>query len=512
VLALRARQFREDAGPLAHPVRPESFVEINNFYTATVYEKGAEVIGMLKRLVGVEGYARALDLYFERHDGQAATIEDWLKVFEDATGRDLSRFGLWYSQAGTPRVTVSESYEDGTYRLTLSQRTPPTPDQPHKAPMVIPVAVGLLSREGKELVPTTVLELTEGSQSWTFDRLPARPVPSLLRGFSAPVILERETSAEERLVLLAHDTDPFARWEAGRALAKDTLTRMVTSDAAPGDAYLDALARLASDARQEPAFRALALRLPSQDDMAQSLHEGGVVPDPERIWEATRRLQAAIARHLEPTLAALHAEMATPGPYTPDAAAAGRRALRAQALALLTRIDGGARAGAQFEAADNMTETLAALGPLIEAGAAGGALAAFEERWRDDRLVMDKWFALQIAHAAPADAAPAAERLTGHPLFDWKNPNRFRAVFGALGMNAAGFHHESGRGYDLVSDWLIRLDPLNPQTAARLTTLFETWPRYDADRQQMMRAALERIAAAPGLSRDSAEMVSRILG
>ncbi|MEE4120099.1 MAG: aminopeptidase N [Paracoccaceae bacterium] len=512
VLALRARQFREDAGPLAHPVRPESFVEINNFYTATVYEKGAEVIGMLKRLVGEAGYRSALDLYFDRHDGQAATIEDWLAVFEEATGRDLSQFKLWYSQAGTPRVQVSETYENGTWRLTLSQRTPPTPGQPDKAPMVIPVAMGLLTKEGKELVPTTVLELTEGSQSWTFERLPARPVPSLLRGFSAPVILERETSTEERLVLLAHDTDPFNRWEAGRALAKDTLTRMVSAEAAPEAAYLDALARLAADDTLDPAFRALALRLPSQDDTAQTLHASGVVPDPQRIWEATRALQRAIARHLEPVLARLHDEMATPGHYTPDAAAAGRRALRAQALALLTRIDGGARAGAQFEDADNMTETLAALGPLIEAGAAGGALAAFEHRWQADRLVMDKWFALQVAHAAPGDAAETADRLTGHPLFDWKNPNRFRSVMGALGMNAAGFHHASGAGYALVADWLIRLDPLNPQTAARMTTLYETWPRYDADRQQMMRAALERIAAAPGLSRDTGEMVSRILG
>ncbi len=512
VVALRARQFREDAGPLAHPVRPESFVEINNFYTATVYEKGAELIGMLKRIVGEDGYRRALDLYFERHDGQAATIEDWLAAFEDATGRDLTQFKLWYAQAGTPRVTVAETYENGTYRLTLSQRTPPTPGQADKAPMVIPVAMGLLSREGRELVPTTVLELTEGSQSWTFERLPARPVPSLLRGFSAPVILERETTAEERLVLLAHDPDPFTRWEAGRALAKDALMRMATADAAPEPAHLDALARLADDDRLDPAFRALALRLPAQDDMAQTLHESGVVPDPTRIWEATRALQEAIARHLRPSLAALHEAMATPGPYTPDAAAAGRRALRAQALALLTRLDGGARARAQFEAADNMTETLAALGPLIEAGAAEGALAAFERRWRDERLVMDKWFALQVAHALPAEAAPTAERLAGHPLFDWKNPNRFRSVLGALAMNAAGFHHASGAGYALLADWLIRLDPLNPQTAARLTTAYETWPRYDADRQQMMRAELERIAAAPGLSRDTAEMVSRILG
>ena len=512
VLMLRAAQFREDAGPLAHPVRPERFVEINNFYTATVYEKGAEVIGMLKRLVGEDGYRAALDLYFQRHDGEAATIEDWLAVFEATTGRDLSQFKLWYSQAGTPRVRVDETFENGIYTLTLSQCVPPTPGQPEKAPMVIPVALGLLGKEGQELVPTTVLELTEPSQSWSFERLSERPVPSLLRGFSAPVIVERETSADERLTLLAHDTDPFNRWEAGRALAKDTLTRMLTEEAAPDPAYLDALGRLAGDDTLDPAFRALALRLPSQDDMAQTLHSSGVVPDPTRIWHALRRLETRIAAHLEPSLRGLYETMAVPPPYTPDAEAAGRRALRAQVLSLLSRLDGGALAQTQFDAADNMTETLSALAPLIQAGAAEGALSAFEARWAGDRLVMDKWFALQVAHAAPDEAAVAAGRLTAHPLFEAKNPNRFRSVLGALGQNAAGFHHASGAGYRLLADWIIRLDPINPQTAARMTTLFETWARYDADRQDMMRTETARIGAAPGLSRHTAEMVDRILG
>jgi len=512
VSMLRARQFREDAGPLAHPVRPESFVEINNFYTATVYEKGAEVIGMLRRLVGAEGWRAALDLYFDRHDGTAATIEDWLAVFEEVTGRDLSQFALWYSQAGTPRVHATERFEAGTYALTLRQEVPPTPGQPDKAPMVIPVAVGLMSRDGAELLPTQVLELTGTEQTWTFERLPERPVPSLLRGFSAPVLLERATTTAERLTLLAHDTDPFNRWEAGRALARDTLAAMVTEGAAPDPAHLDALGRLVGDAALDPAFRALALGLPGQDDIARTLHARGVVPDPQAIWEATRALSLAVAGHLEPILSDLHETMAVPGPYTPEPGAAGRRALRGAALALLTRLDGGARAQAQVAAADNMTETLAALGPLIEAGRGAEPLAACEARWRDDRLVMDKWFALQIAHADPAEAAPRAAALTAHPAFDWKTPNRFRAVFGALGANAAGFHHASGAGYALLADWLIRLDPLNPQTTARMTTLFETWARYDADRQALMRAALERIRAAPGLSRDTAEMVGRILG
>jgi len=261
VLTLRARQFREDGGPLAHPVRPDHYAEINNFYTATVYEKGAEVIGMLKRLVGNDGYAKALDLYFTRHDGQAATIEDWLAVFQDATGRDLTQFKRWYTEAGTPRLRVTEDWSDGTYTLTLEQTNPPTPGQPVKGAKVIPVAVGLLNPNGDEVLPTTTLELTEERQSFRFSGLAARPIPSILRNFSAPVVIDRDSSAEERAFLLAHDTDPFNKWEAGRALAKGVLTRMVTEEAVPGPHWLDAIARVAQDDSLDPAFRALALGL-----------------------------------------------------------------------------------------------------------------------------------------------------------------------------------------------------------------------------------------------------------
>ncbi|MBD3764344.1 MAG: aminopeptidase N [Rhodobacterales bacterium] len=514
VLLLRARQFREDAGPLAHPVRPDSYVEINNFYTATVYEKGAEVIGMLKRLVGDDAYARALDLYFARHDGQAATIEDWLAVFRDTTGRDLTQFARWYTDAGTPRLTVAEDWapDTGTYTLTFRQTTPPTPGQPDKPPRVIPIALGLLNPNGDEVLPTTVLDMTQGEQAFAFPGLAARPVPSILRGFSAPVVLDRAASAEERAFLLAHDTDPFNRWEAGRALAKQVLARMVTDGAAPGPDWLDALGRLAQDDTLDPAFRALALRLPSEDDMAQTLHEAGVVPDPERIHAARARLATALARHLAPALPRMIDSLAEPGPFTPGAAGAGRRALRLALVGLMTRLDDGARAADLFARADNMTESLGALACLLEVGRGDAELAAFGTRWQGDRLVMDKWFALQIAHAAPDRAAALAERLTLHPLFDWKNPNRFRAVVGALSANHAGFHAASGAGYRFVADCLIRLDPLNPQTAARMSTAFETWARYDADRQALIRGELDRILARPGLSPDLEEMARRMRG
>ena len=513
VLTLRARQFREDNGPLAHPVRPESFVEINNFYTATVYEKGAELIGMLKTLVGDAGYARALDLYFHRHDGQAATIEDWLKVFEDATGRDLTQFKRWYSQAGTPRLKVEEDFAHGTYTLTFTQSTPPIPGQTDKQPLVIPVAVGLISPNGDEVVPTRVLELTEPRQSFSFDGLGARPVPSILRNFSAPVIVQRASPPGERAFLLAHDTDPFNRWEAGRALAKDVLVAMITEGAAPAPAFLDGLDAVARDETLDPAFRALALRLPGQDDLAQTLFDAGTTPDPDRIFAAGETLARAVAERLGPVLGDLYDALhVADEPYSPDAEAAGRRALRQTALRYLTLLDGGARAHGQFEAADNMTDQVGALSCLIEIDAADAALAAFRHRWHGERLVMDKWFGLQASLARPDKAAAVARALTADPDFDWKNPNRFRAVIGGLSANAAGFHDPSGACYALVADWLIRLDPVNPQTTARMSTSFETWRRYDADRQALIRDNLARIAATPGLSRDTAEMVGRILG
>jgi aminopeptidase N len=516
VLMLRARQFREDQGPLAHAVRPESFVEINNFYTATIYEKGAEVIGMLKRLVGDADYARALDLYFTRHDGQAATIEDWLKVFEDVTGRDLTQFKCWYSQPGTPRLGVHEAWaagaEGGTYTLTFTQTNPPMPGQPETAAKVIPIAVGLLNPNGDEVVPTTVLEMNKPVQSFAFTGLSARPIPSILRGFSAPVVLEREVPQSERAFLLAHDTDPFNRWEAGRALTKDVLARMVTQGATPSADLLDGMARLAFDDSLDPAFRALALRLPSEDDMAATLHAAGHVPDPARIHSARRALGLALAEKLSPGLAELERGCRTEGAFSPAAGPAGRRALRLAALALMTRLDGGAAAKLAFAQASNMTESFGALAILLETAKGEQELASFGARWTHDRLVMDKWFAVQVAMATPDQAAATVARLTARPDFDMKNPNRFRAVLGALTTNHAGFHHDSGAGYAALADWLIRLDPLNPQTAARMSTAFETWPRYDADRQGMIRAALERLLATPGLSRDLSEMAGRMRG
>ncbi|MFC3061116.1 aminopeptidase N [Paenirhodobacter populi] len=511
VITLRGRQFREDAGPLSHPPRPDHYREINNFYTATVYEKGAEVVGMLKTLVGPEGYRKALDLYFERHDGQACTIEDWIKVFEDSSGRDLSQFKHWYTDAGTPRLKVTDDFKDGTYTLEFTQETRPTPGQPEKPARHIPIAVGLLSPNGDEVVPTTVLEMTGDRQSFTFTGLGAKPVPSILRGFSAPVVLERQTSAEEQAFLLANDTDPFNRWEAGRNLARATLTAM-TVGAEPDPAYVEALGALIGDESLSPAFRALILRLPGEDEIAQSLFTAGQTVDPDAIHRARRALMAALAERHETALAHLFDASAVPGPYKPDAASAGLRSLRLACLSLLSLRDDAARARALYASAGNMTESLGALGILVTAGKAETELAAFRKRWQGNPLVMDKWFVTQLSLCPPDEAPDLAARLASDPLFDWRNPNRFRSVLGGLSANHAGFHRKDGAGYRFYADWLIRLDPLNPQTAARMSTAFETWARYDKARQEKMRAELARIAAQPSLSRDLGEMTARLLG
>ncbi|MEL6913319.1 MAG: aminopeptidase N [Pseudomonadota bacterium] len=529
VIGLRAAQFREDAGPLAHPVRPESFVEINNFYTATVYEKGAELIGMLHTLVGDAGYKAALDLYFERHDGDAATIEDWLQVFEDATGRDLTQFKRWYSQAGTPRVTVEEVHDGGTYTLIFTQRTAPTPGQDEKAPQHIPVRLGLLGADGTEDVESFVFELTgdEGSVSFVHDGTRWRrdgaaqgategaapkPVPSLLRGFSAPVILDFPQPASERALLLAHDTDPFVRWEAGRALTKEAVLAMLADGTAPGESYLAGLKTTLEDETLDPAFRAMAILPPSEDEIAQTLFEDGQTPDPTAIHATFEAFARARAIYLEDTARALYPQMQVTGPYSPDAGPAGKRALGNTLLGLLTRVDGGDTAQRQFDGAENMTQSLAALAALVKIGAGAAALEAFYARWRHERLVINKWFGLQASLAPDAEAADITANLTEHPDFTMSNPNRFRALLGGFASNTAGFHRPDGAGYALLADWLIKLDAVNPQTTARMTSAFSTWKRYDADRRALMREALARIAGTQGLSRDTGEMVTRLMG
>ena len=507
VIDLRARQFPEDQGPLSHPVRPESFQEINNFYTATIYEKGAELIRMLKTLVGDAAYGRALDLYFDRHDGQACTIEDWLAVFQDATGRDLTQFKRWYAQAGTPHVSVSDTFENGTYTLDFSQSTPPSATTPDPAALVIPIAVGLLAPDGTEAMPTQILELNKDRQSFSFAGFTDKPVASILRGFSAPGVLDH---TPDHAFLLAHDTDPFNRWESARSLARTSLLNTILKGAAPDPAWIDGIARLMGDDTLDPAYRALMLGLPGQSELAADMQRAGHTPDPDAIWVAVNTLKQALSDQMQTALPALYAAHQVTQAYAPDATQSGMRAYGNAVLSLLTRQDGGDQAQAQYDSADNMTQQLSALANLIRAGRGDAALSQFEAQWKDDRLVMDKWFALQVIEANPDDAADTAKALTKHAAFNWKNPNRFRATLGALAGHHAGFHAKDGSGYTLLAEWLIKLDPVNPQTTARMCAAFQTWRRYDAIRQSMISKELDRIAATPNLSRDTTEMITRI--
>ncbi len=523
VANLRARQFREDAGPLAHPVRPEEYIEINNFYTATVYEKGAEVVRMLHTLVGPEAYRRALDLYFERHDGQACTIEDFRRCFEDVTGRDLSQFARWWSQAGTPRVRVRQTVEDGEVTLTVTQNTPATPGQADKLPLHIPFAVGFVSQDGEPLSltgpdgtarDTHVLELTRPSETFAFDGADGVPVPSLLRGFSAPVVLEYPHTDAEKALLLAHDTDAFNRAEAARDLALGAA--MAHAGGGAIDPMLpDALAT-ALDRGGDPAFLALLLATPREDEIAAALAAAGEAVDPDAIHAAKVALDTAIATTARAGLLNAYDANRTPGPYSPDAASAGKRALKNVALSLLSNLDDGEAArlaAAQFAEASTMTDSAAALATLQRIGGpeADAALDAFHARWKHNPLVLDTWVGMQVA--VPKTAALAnAKALRARDDIDWRNPNRFRSLVGAFASNHWRFHAADGAGYDFFAEQVAWLDAINPQTAARMATVFETWRRYDEDRQEKMRAAMARILERPGCSRDVYEIVTRLMG
>ncbi len=529
VRTLQARQFPEDGGPLAHPVRPEIYHEINNFYTATVYEKGAEVVRMLKTILGEDGFRKGMKLYIERHDGEAATIEDFVAAFADVTNTDLSQFRLWYSQAGTPEVLASGSYDERnrTYTLSLAQNIPATPGQAVKKPMQIPVRFGLIGPNGEDLVfdgvsgvkrTGDVLHLTEPSQTIVFSGVSARPVPSLLRGFSAPVRLTIDLSSADLLFLLRTDADSFNRWQAAQTLAMRLLianTHAARSGAAPAadSDFIEALGAVAEDDGLDPAFRAQVLSLPSEADIAREI---GRDVDPDAIARARRALRAAIAARLGSRLAQLYDGLAVKGPYRPDADSAGRRALRNVALDLFvageTReaIDMAVR---HFEAADNMTDRVAALGTLTAAALPERrpALDAFHDRYRDDALVLDKWLAMEAMTPAPETLGRIREIMSGAD-FSMANPNRVRALVGSFSAgNQTQFNRPDGAGYDFVADIVLALDARNPQTAARLLISFRSWRALEPQRRALADAALKRIAASPQLSRDVSDIVTRTL-
>ncbi len=527
VRTLRATQFPEDSGPLAHPPRPDHYREINNFYTATVYEKGAEVVRMLATLLGEAGFRKGMDLYFERHDGDAATIEQFLKVFEDANGVDLEQFKLWYLDAGTPTVEVADSYDEAsrTYRLTLTQRTLPTPGQPEKAPRVIPVRFGLVGPNG---APTTwsrvsgdvrddMVVLTGETTTITFEGVANRPVPSLLRDFSAPVKLVSPLSQEDQLFLARHDSDPFNRWQAlqdvAMALMVDAATLGRPWTEASASALADALAETATAPSLDDAFKALALTLPTEASVARTI---GVDVDPERIHTVRRALLADIVKRAAPVLEGVYHSLASTEGYAPTAAQNGRRALRNAILRVL--VLGGAQgadalAAEQYAHATNMTDRADALEAVVLAWTpdAERLLADFRLHYGNDPLVLDKWLALHAR--APDDGVVGRLRaMLADPAFPRNNPNRLRSLVGTFGMsNPAQFARPDGAGFQFVASFVADVDTRNPQVAARALTAFRVWRSFEPGRRSAAEAALRSLEATPGLSRNVADILGRTL-
>jgi aminopeptidase N len=488
VRALRAGQFPEDAGPMKHPVRPQSFMEIRNFYTMTVYEKGAEVVRMQHTLLGEEKFQAGMQLYFKRHDGQAVTCDDFVQSMQDASGVDLGQFRRWYDVAGTPVLDCAGDYRDGTFTLTVKQSMNP--------PFHIPLAVKIGDRE-------QLLNVRQAEERFAFTGLKARPVPSLLRRFSAPVILSYPYSEADLLHLLAHDDDPFNRWEAGQRLAASTI---LEKKGQPSAAFVEALGRLLDE--RDLIFAAEALTLPSESFLAEQM----AVVDPDALHAARNSLRRAIASALEDQLLAAYRKLESRAPYQPDAASIARRSLRNTCLGFLSELGTAELAYEQFKRADNMTDAMAALGCLVQIDCPerDKALEAFYARWKDEPLVVDKWLMVQAGSCLPGTLG-RVRQLLSHPAFDLKVPNKVYALIRTFGANHVRFHAADGGGYAFLAGEIIALNALNPQVAARMARGFDRWKKFDAGRQAKARAQLERIREANGLSKDVAEIVTKAL-
>jgi aminopeptidase N len=512
VRMLRASQFQEDAGPLAHPVRPESYIEIGNFYTATVYNKGAEVIRMLHTLLGPKKFRAGSDLYFARHDGQAVTCEDFVLAMEEASGVDLGQFRLWYSQAGTPRVAAKLLHDAvaGEAVLTLTQSVPDTPGQTDKLPMAIPLKLALFDRGSATHDGERLEVLTDHVTEIRFKGFAKPPVLSINRGFSAPVIVDSDRSASDLAFLSAHDDDPFGRYEAMQQLMLDTLVNVVSTGKADHKPVIEAVRKTLTNNALDPAFIAEAVLVPSEAFVGDQM----LVVDPDAINAAREALRKDLGLGLDGLWrGTFAAHAAKPFEYSPDAK--GARRLRNVSLGYVAgsgAADAAQLAFGQFEAADNMTDRLAALGTLAnsQANERVAALDIFYNRYRDNPLVIDKWFTTQ-ALSTRKDTIKAVCELREHPDFTLHNPNRVRALAGAFSSNQQQFHLADGSGYRFLADILLELDPINPQTAAKLLPPLGRWRRFDEKRQALMKAELERIVAQPGLSKDLFEQASKSL-
>lgn len=533
VALLRERQFAEDAGPLAHPVRPDAYIEINNFYTLTVYEKGAEVIRMQHTLLGAAGFRKGMDLYFARHDGQAVTCDDFVRCMEDANGVDLGQFRQWYSQAGTPELTLDTSYDAAAqcFTLTMQQHTPATPGQPDKQPLHIPFAIGLIGPDGQDLplqlsheteagTTTRVLEITQAVQRYDFVNVPSQPVVSALRNFSAPVKLRGERPHAELAFLLTHDSDPFSRWDAGQELACAAILQLVNAYAAGQalcsnvavDLIIEAYASLFTHYVDEPALLAVLLGLPAEAYVADRM----VVIDPQGVQAARVWLKQTLAHAHAEQFVRWYQQLKSQETGSTERVAMARRQLKNVCLGYVAELNDAASQALvvqQFHSAPTMTDQFAALAVLvdIEHPQQADGLAAFYAQWRDEALVIDKWFRVQALGRSPATLDRVCA-LVGHEAFDLDVPNRVRALIGAFcSGNAAQFHRADGAGYAFLADHVIALNVRNPQIAARILVPLTQWRRYDATRQPLMQMQLQRIAETPGISKDVYEMVAKSL-
>jgi aminopeptidase N len=514
VRQLRARQFPEDAGPLAHPIRPDSYIEINNFYTATVYEKGAEVIRMLSHLIGWEDFRKGIDLYFERHDGTAATCDDFIDAMADASGKNLSLFRRWYSQSGTPTLHVTKNFQDGIFELTIHQKIPPTPGQSKKEPMEMPIEVGLIGPDGKDIV-SKLLILSEEKQSWTFEGLKTTPVISINRSFTSPVKIDDRETDSDRSFRMAHDQDAFNRWEAGQAFAQDILIKMVEELEAnrapqiPSD-FLAAWEQILKDPNIDPAFRSLLMTLPSVENVAEAM----TIANFDAIFSARQTLRNTLALANSKRLEVIWNDMQDSGDFNPSAIAAGKRALSGTVLAYLSRLpNGDSRALEATSNATNMTDKIAALSALndMPGRARDIALQNFREDYDGQTHVLDKWFSL-VATAPIPSALSDIRQAMRDPTFTLSNPNKARALIGGfVAANPIEFHREDGSGYAFHAEMTLTLDQINPQTAARMLAPLGRWRRMDEGRQSKMRNALEEIASTQGVSRDVFEIATKAL-
>ncbi|WP_420549012.1 aminopeptidase N [Curvivirga sp.] len=528
VRMLRARQFPEDAGPLSHPVRPESYIEINNFYTATVYEKGAEVIRMMHTLLGEENFQKGMKLYFERHDGQAVTCDDFAAAMQDASGVDLAHFKLWYSQSGTPNVDVmSAEYDQETQRfsLTLRQETKPTAGQATKQALHIPLRVGLLGEAGEDQkcyfdgveASEHLLHLKEEEQTFVFENVVTKPVLSLNRGFTAPVHLKTGQSQAEMAFLMGNDHDSFNRWEAGQQYAAELLTKMVAEYQAGKDFSIDndfvaAMGHIARNEDLEPAFKACALKLPSEEFVSEQMD----MIDVDAIHAAREALRVAVATAHRSVFEEIYDHSTVHGAFEPTAEQAGLRDLRNTALAYMAAADANkapALLKAHYEAADNMTDAVAGMRLITDypGEMKKTVFDHFHDIWKDNAIVMDKWLGAQAISSHP-DVLSDVKALMDHPVFNFNNPNRLRALIGSFCIgNMVRFHTADGAGYDFLADIIIRLDKMNPQVSARLAGPLGQWKRFDEGRQIKMKSALQRVADVDGLSRDVFEVVNKSL-